>query len=185
MRRVNEDSVTNTAISTTSARRASRSKRSRASDFTPEAVAATAKAMSVGRQVIVQGAFLADNWPGRPDVLLRVDIPSSLGDWSYEVVDTKLSRDTKGGTVLQLCLYSPDLLVKAQGLTPRWFHVIGPWSEYNPKPLGRMISPHTIDASERASNRRSSWTKPSRSTRIQNPFVMCAVGRTVATPPRR
>jgi PD-(D/E)XK nuclease superfamily len=88
--------------------------------------------MSLGRQVIVQGAFLASNWRGRPDVLLRVETPSSLGDWSYEVVDTKLSRETKGGTILQLSLYS-DLLGKAQGLTPQWFHVIAPWSEYQPQ----------------------------------------------------
>ena len=88
--------------------------------------------MSLGRQVIVQGAFLADNWGGRADVLLRVETPSSLGDWSYEVVDTKLSRETKGGTVLQLSLYS-DLLAKVQGLTPQWFHVIAPWSEYQPQ----------------------------------------------------
>ena len=86
-------------------------------EFIEDAVAATAKAMSLGREVIVQGAFLADNWGGRTDVLLRVETPSSLGDWSYEVVDTKLSRETKGGTVLQLSLYS-DLLAKAQGLTP-------------------------------------------------------------------
>ena len=66
-------------------------------EFNEDAVAATAKAMSLGREVIVQGAFLADNWGGRPDVLLRVETPSSLGDWSYEVVDTKLSRETKGG----------------------------------------------------------------------------------------
>ena len=101
-------------------------------EFNQDAVAATAKAMSLGREVIVQGAFLADNWGGRPDVLLRVETPSSLGDWSYEVVDTKLSRETKGGTVLQLSLYS-DLLGKAQGLTPQWFHVIAPWSEYQPQ----------------------------------------------------
>ena len=101
-------------------------------EFNEDAVAATAKAMSLGRQVIVQGAFLADNWGGRTDVLLRVETPSSLGDWSYEVVDTKLSRETKGGTVLQLSLYS-DLLAKAQGLTPQWFHVIAPWSEYQPQ----------------------------------------------------
>ena len=93
-----------------------------------QAVAATEK----GREVIVQGAFLSDNWAGRPDVLLRVKSPSSLGNWSYEVVDTKLSRETKGGTVLQLSLYS-DLLAKAQGLTPQWFHVIAPWSEYQPQ----------------------------------------------------
>jgi predicted RecB family nuclease len=97
-----------------------------------DAVAATARAMSLGRQVIVQGAFLADNWGGRPDVLLRVETPSSLGDWSYEVVDTKLSRETKGGTVLQLSLYS-DLLGKAQGLTPQLLHVIAPWTEYRPQ----------------------------------------------------
>ena len=97
-----------------------------------EAVAATAKAMRLGREVIVQGALLADNWGGRPDVLLRVETPSSLGDWSYEVVDTKLSRETKGGTVLQLSFYS-DLLGKAQGLTPQLLHVITPWSEYQPQ----------------------------------------------------
>ena len=101
-------------------------------EFNDEAFAATAKAMSLGRQVIVQGAFLADNWGGRVDVLLRVETPSSLGEWSYEVVDTKLSRETKGGTVLQLSLYS-DLLAKAQGLTPQSFHVIVPWSEYQPQ----------------------------------------------------
>ena len=33
-----------------------------------DAVAATAKAMCLGREVIVQGAFLADSWGGRTDV---------------------------------------------------------------------------------------------------------------------
>jgi predicted RecB family nuclease len=97
-----------------------------------DAVAATAKAMRVGREVIVQGAFLADNWGGRTDVLLRVETPSPLGEWSYEVVDTKLSRETKGGTVLQLSLYS-DLVGKSQGLTPQRSHVIAPWSDYQPQ----------------------------------------------------
>jgi hypothetical protein len=73
--------------------------------FDAAAVAATAEAMRSGRAVIVQGAFLADNWGGRTDALLRVETASNLGPWSYEVVDTKLSRETKGGTVLQLtCL---------------------------------------------------------------------------------
>ena len=101
-------------------------------EFNEEAVAATAKAMSLGRDVIVQGSFLADNWGGRADVLLRVETPSALGDWSYEVVDTKLSRETKGGTVLQLSLYSA-LLGEAQGLTPQLLHVIAPQSEYQPQ----------------------------------------------------
>ena len=97
-----------------------------------DAVAATAKAMRLGREVIVQGAFLADNWGGRTDVLLRVETPSPLGEWSYEVVDTKLSRETKGGTVLQLSLYS-DLVGRTQGLTPQRSHVIAPWSDYQPQ----------------------------------------------------
>ena len=101
-------------------------------EFNENAVAATTTAMRLGREVIVQGAFLADNWGGRADVLLRVETPSSLGDWSYEVVDTKLSRETKGGTVLQLSLYS-DLLAKAQGRTPQLLHVIAPWSKYQPQ----------------------------------------------------
>ena len=69
---------------------------------------------------------------GSPAFPNRRGSPSSLGGWSYEVVDTKLARETKGGTVLQLSLYS-DLLAKAQGLTPQWFHVIAPWSEYRPQ----------------------------------------------------
>ena len=150
-------------------------------EFNQEAVAATAKAMSLGRQVIVQGAFLADNWGGRTDVLLRVETPSSLGDWSYEVVDTKLSRETKGGTVLQLSLYS-DLLAKVQGLTPQWFHVIAPWSDISPKPSGLPISPPTIGVSGPASNKPSGWIKPSTFTRTQNRFAMCAAGRNVVTP---
>jgi predicted RecB family nuclease len=97
-----------------------------------DAVAVTAKAMRIGREVIVQGAFLADNWGGRTDVLLRVETPSSLGDWSYEAVDTKLSKETKGGTVLQLSLYS-DLVGRTQGLTPQRSHVIAPWSDYQPQ----------------------------------------------------
>jgi uncharacterized protein len=85
----------------------------------------TRAAMRAGAEVIVQGAFLDGVWSGRTDVLLRVPRPSALGDWSYEVVDTKLARETKGGTVLQLCLYS-DLLASAQGRAPDEMHVVTP-----------------------------------------------------------
>lgn len=83
----------------------------------------TKAAMRAGAEVIVQGAFLEGVWSGRTDVLLRVPRASELGDWSYEVVDTKLARVTKGGTVLQLCLYS-DLLTRAQGRAPDEMHVV-------------------------------------------------------------
>jgi predicted RecB family nuclease len=70
------------------------------------AVSQTIDAMRAGSEIIVQGAFRAEGWGGRTDILRRVDIPSDLGAWSYEVIDTKLARETKGGTFLQLCLYS-------------------------------------------------------------------------------
>jgi len=38
-------------------------------------------------------------------------------EWSYEVLDTKLARETKAATVLQLSLYS-QLLEHAQGCAP-------------------------------------------------------------------
>lgn len=91
----------------------------------PAQVEQTMAAMQAGVAVIVQGAFLQGVWSGRADVLIRVPLPSALGDWSYEVVDTKLARETKGGTVLQLCLYS-DLLAAAQGREPEQMHVVIP-----------------------------------------------------------
>src|SRR5262249_54751596 len=60
------------------------------------AVTQTLEAMKAGAQIIVQGALQVAHWNGRADVLLRVEKPSQLGPWSYEVVDTKLARETKG-----------------------------------------------------------------------------------------
>jgi predicted RecB family nuclease len=97
-----------------------------------KAITDTTEAMRLGRSVIVQGALLTGNWGGRTDVLLRVEVPSDLGPWSYEVVDTKLSKETKGGAVLQLSLYC-DLVGRVQGLLPQWSHVIAPWSDFQPQ----------------------------------------------------
>lgn len=93
----------------------------------------TVMAMRAGAEVIVQGAFLDGVWSGRTDVLLRVPEASALGDWSYEVLDTKLARETKGGTVLQLCLYS-DLLASAQGRAPERMYVVTPGCGFEPIP---------------------------------------------------
>ena len=86
----------------------------------PEATAsaATCAAMKSGAQVIVQASLASIPWRGRADVLLRVEqpgTPSRAGNWSYEVVDCKLARETKAQTILQLCLYS-ELLAELQGL---------------------------------------------------------------------
>lgn len=97
-----------------------------------ESVARTRSAMAAGEAVIVQGAFRTNGWTGRTDVLRRVETPSDLGPWSYEVTDTKLARETKGGTVLQLCLYA-ELVANVQGARPKFGYVVAPWSNYEPQ----------------------------------------------------
>ncbi len=86
---------------------------------------ATLSAMHDGAEVIYQGALRDHQWYGRPDLLLRTSAPSALGAYSYEIADTKLSRDTRAGTILQLGLYSAMLAI-AQGCESEQFHVVTP-----------------------------------------------------------
>ena len=95
----------------------------------------TLAAMRGGVDVIVQGALRHGAWRGRTDILRRVDAPSTLGAWSYEVIDTKLARETKGATVLQLSLYS-DLLGSLQGRSPEYMYVVTPGSGFAPERYG-------------------------------------------------
>ena len=94
------------------------------------AIEQTMAAMRGGADVIVQAALADERWFGKPDVLRRIDEPSALGAWSYEVVDTKLARETKAGTVLQLALYC-SLLEAAQGRRPAQFHVVTPETTFS------------------------------------------------------
>src|SRR5687767_4475542 len=88
-----------------------------------EAAARTLDALHRGVDAVYQATFLDGQWGGRPDFLLRVEIPSDLGKWSYEVVETKLARSTKARAVIQLCFYS-ELLLRIQGTEPEWMHVV-------------------------------------------------------------
>ena len=98
----------------------------------PAALAATLSAMKQGAPVIAQAALQSGQWGGRADVLLRVEKPSNLGTWSYEVVDTKLAQETKGGTILQLSLYA-DLLAAIQGEPPEMVYVVTPETDFVPE----------------------------------------------------
>ena len=90
-----------------------------------DAAERTREAMRAGVDVIVQARLEGDAFAGYADILLRVEHRSDLGDWSYEVHDTKLARETKAGTILQLSAYS-DMVARVQGLTPEHFHVVTP-----------------------------------------------------------
>jgi predicted RecB family nuclease len=90
-----------------------------------KAVTETLSAIGRGVEVIAQAGLQCGSWFGRADMLQRVEQPSRLGAWSYEVYDCKLARETKAGTILQLALYS-DLLGTAQGLLPKRMYVVMP-----------------------------------------------------------
>ena len=98
----------------------------------PKHTIQTINEMRAGTQIIVQGAFSDGRWGGRPDILRRIESPSDLGEWTYEVIETKLARQTKGGTILQLCLYS-HLLEQVQGQVPASMYVVSPGSDFQPQ----------------------------------------------------
>ncbi len=89
----------------------------------PDAVEATRAALRKGPAVVFQGALEGGAWGGWSDFLERVEVPSLLGAWSYEVADTKLKRKPSPAHLLQLVLYS-DLLTPLQGRAPGKAHVL-------------------------------------------------------------
>jgi predicted RecB family nuclease len=88
-----------------------------------DGVEATIRALREGVDAVYQATFLEGSSGGRSDFLIRVDKPSALGLWSYEVVETKLARSTKATALVQLCFYS-HLLSRIQGFEPKKMHVV-------------------------------------------------------------
>lgn len=85
----------------------------------------TIDAMAAGADIIYQARLELDTWNGWGDFLVKVNTKSSLGEWSYEVMDTKLSKETKAGAILQICLYS-EMLKEIQGSLPEHMHIYNP-----------------------------------------------------------
>jgi len=69
------------------------------------------------------GEAPAGDFEGYADFLHRVETPSALGAWSYEVADTKLARKPKPYFLLQLCGYA-KMLEHIQGVRPENVHVV-------------------------------------------------------------
>jgi predicted RecB family nuclease len=87
------------------------------------AEAETLAAMSAGAHVVYQATFFDPPWRGHADFLLRVEEPSGLGPWSYEVADAKLHRAARPSDWLQLAFYS-DQVARLQGRVPDQAHVL-------------------------------------------------------------
>ncbi len=88
-----------------------------------ENVAATRAAMADGVDIIFQAALAEGNYMGYADFLRRVDRPSSLGAWSYDVSDTKLAHRAQPKFMIQLAHYS-ELVASTQGVQPELMHLV-------------------------------------------------------------
>jgi uncharacterized protein len=82
----------------------------------------TLDAMRDGPDVIYQATLFDGECLGLADFLIRVERPSDLGAWSYEVADAKLAREAKVAAVLQTCAYS-EMLARVQCVEPERIHL--------------------------------------------------------------
>lgn len=97
-------------------------------DSTPAALEKSAQltreAMGPGPDVVFQATFFDGVSRGHADFLFKVEDPSDLGGFSYEVADTKLAKHSKPYFLIQLCFYS-ELLEKVEGGSPpAYIHVV-------------------------------------------------------------
>ena len=82
----------------------------------------TLKAMKSGYEVIYGGWFESGKWAGEFDFLeINKNLKSTLGNYSYEVIDTKNSSKIKSDHIYQTGVYC-DLLKEAQGVLPENFY---------------------------------------------------------------
>src|SRR5262245_11237384 len=98
----------------------------------PNAFEEALAAMRGAVDVVVQARLENGSWAGWPDILLRVDGESRFGRWRYEPVETKLARETRGATLIQLCVYG-ELLAEIQGCAPELLRVVVPDTDFEPE----------------------------------------------------
>ena len=77
----------------------------------------TRSAMRSGADIITQAYLEMDNFGGIADFLIKVPGESHLGEYHYEVWDTKLSKKMKPYFAIQLCCYA-EMLEIEQGFRP-------------------------------------------------------------------
>ena len=83
----------------------------------------TIDAMTAGYDYIYQAALKDDGFIGYADLMVRVDVPSNLGNWSYIPLECKLALTPRPDFVLQACTYC-DLLASVQGIRPAEFQLL-------------------------------------------------------------
>lgn len=95
----------------------------KADESNTQAFERTCQALRQHQKPLFQATFLQAPWLGHADFLIPVPTPSKLGDYSFEVVDTKLARTSRSKFLVQLCLYS-EMLADIQDVIPKQMHVV-------------------------------------------------------------
>ena len=90
----------------------------------------TVRAIQKGYDLIYHAYLIDDNLRGEADFLIKCDTKSDLGDYSYEVYDTKITRNLKPRHVTQITAYS-DMLGKIQKVLPEKMYLIDGSDEYH------------------------------------------------------
>ena len=83
----------------------------------------TLDAINKGYDLIYHAYFIDENFRGEADFLIRTDTKSKIGNFSYEVYDTKVSRKPRPRHIYQITAYS-SMLSKIQGILPERMHLI-------------------------------------------------------------
>ena len=83
----------------------------------------TIRAMEKGYDLIYHAYLVDGDLRGEADFLIKCDTPSELGNYSYEVYDTKITRNLRPRHVTQITAYS-DMLGKIQKLLPKKMYII-------------------------------------------------------------
>ena len=84
----------------------------------------TLEAIKSGYDLIYHAYLIDDNFRGESDFLIKTKTPSDLGDFSYEVYDTKITRTPKPRHIYQITAYS-FMVSKIQGIVPKNMYLIG------------------------------------------------------------
>ena len=92
-------------------------------DLSSKPLEETIKAMKSGADLIFQASLSHGRFAGIADFLIRVPGPSKLGDYHYQVWDSKLARKAKAYFLIQLCAYT-EMLEQIQNRRPDLVGVI-------------------------------------------------------------
>ena len=83
----------------------------------------TLAAIKKGYDLIYHAYLIDEDFRGECDFLIKSSMPSDLGDFSYEVYDTKISRKPRPRHIFQITSYS-HMLSTIQGVVPEKMYLI-------------------------------------------------------------